>query len=201
MRTTGLTKAQAARRERMVEATLELAIEGGWDAVQMREVSARSEVAIGTLYRYFPSKENLLVSVMLEQIRALADRLGERPARASAGARRVDEVLQRANRSLQAFPPVTTAMIRALVSGNTDVAPVVGRVRDEMRGLLASAYAGGDDVSDADLLRIDLLTDVWLATLISWISGTAEPEVVQPRLTEAVEVLLADREPTANGTT
>ncbi|MEZ5269259.1 MAG: TetR family transcriptional regulator [Microthrixaceae bacterium] len=67
--------------------TLTLAVEGGWGAVQMREVSARADVAIGTLYRYFPSKENLLVSVMLEQIRALADRLNERPPKVDSRSR------------------------------------------------------------------------------------------------------------------
>lgn len=177
----------------MVQTTLALAVEGGWDAVQMREVSARADVAVGTLYRYFPSKENLLVSVMLEQIRALAEQMARRPATADSGAERVDEVLRRANTTLQTYPMVTTAMIRALVSGNTDVAPVVSQVRDEMSGLLAAAYADRGEVTDADRLRIGLLSDVWLATLVSWISGTAAPESVSSRLSDAVGVLLDDR--------
>ena len=80
-RTTTLTQSQQDRRERMLEATAELAHEGGWDAVQMREVAQRSDVALGTLYRYFPSKENLLVSVMIADIEGLADRLAVRPPR------------------------------------------------------------------------------------------------------------------------
>ena len=58
---TSLTQSQNARLTRMLEVTAELALEGGWDAVQMREVAHRAEVALGTLYRYFPSKEYLLV--------------------------------------------------------------------------------------------------------------------------------------------
>lgn len=204
MRSTRLTESQSARRERMLGTTLELAAEGGWDAVQMREVAARADVAIGTLYRYFPSKENLLVSVMLEQIRALSEQISQRPPSAHSSAARVEEVLARANKALQAAPEVTTAMIRALVSGNTDVAPVVGTVRDEMRNLLAAACVVDGtapvpdaaepalpdrDVSDEDLLRIDLLSDVWLATLISWICGTEDAHAVQPRLSEAVGAL------------
>lgn len=196
VRSSGLTEAQAARRERMVDTTLVLAIEGGWDAVQMREVAARADVAIGTLYRYFPSKENLLVSVMLDQIRDLAGHLAERPSTSGSGAQRVDRVLSRANRSLQAFPMVTTAMIRALVSGNTDVAPVVSQVRDEMRDLLATAFAGGTEVSGVNLVKIDLLNDVWLATLVSWISGTVGDEAVSQKLSEAVEVLLGNGQDT-----
>jgi AcrR family transcriptional regulator len=170
----------------MLANSLELAAEGGWDAVQMREVAARSNVAIGTLYRYFPSKENLLVSVMLQQIRDLSELISQRPPSGEQSAARVEEVLARANKALQSTPEVTTAMIKALVSGNTDVAQVVAMVRDEMRGLLAFAYHGSDAVSEDDLLRIDLLSDIWLATLISWICGIEEAGAVQARLGEAV---------------
>ena len=60
--TSTLTAAQAARRERVVRAALELAAEGGYDAVQMRDVASRSEVALGTIYRYFSSKDHLLAA-------------------------------------------------------------------------------------------------------------------------------------------
>ena len=36
-------------------------LKGGYDAVQMRTVAERADVALGTLYRYFPSKIHLLV--------------------------------------------------------------------------------------------------------------------------------------------
>ena len=57
-----LTPVQRERRRRIIDAAMELAAEGGYDAVQMREVAARAEVALGTLYRYFASKERLLVA-------------------------------------------------------------------------------------------------------------------------------------------
>ena len=40
-----LTKSQAARRERVIRAAQELASDGGYDAVQMRDVASRGEVA------------------------------------------------------------------------------------------------------------------------------------------------------------
>ena len=42
-------------------------------------VAGDADVALGTLYRYFPSKEHLLVSAMLRQIADLADRLAVKP--------------------------------------------------------------------------------------------------------------------------
>src|SRR4029434_3569150 len=52
-----LTNSQEARRQRVILTALELAAEGGYDAVQMRDVAARANVALGTIYRYFSSKD------------------------------------------------------------------------------------------------------------------------------------------------
>jgi AcrR family transcriptional regulator len=185
-----LTESQTARRERMLAVALELATAGGWDGVQMREVASRADVALGTLYRYFPSKEHLLVSLMLDQVRGLADGLAVRPPKGDDSVERVIDVLRRANRALESQPEVTTAMIRALVSGNTDVAPVVASVRDEMRRIISDALLE-DDPDDAErLLRIDLLSDVWLAAVVSWITGSAGIESVVPRMGDATRVIL-----------
>src|SRR5277367_6168901 len=48
-----LTRAQQARRQRVIDAAMTLALEGGYEAVQMRDVAARADVAMGTVYRYF----------------------------------------------------------------------------------------------------------------------------------------------------
>jgi AcrR family transcriptional regulator len=53
--------AQQDRHRRILDATISLASEGGFDAVQMRAVAERADVALGTLYRYFPSKIHLRV--------------------------------------------------------------------------------------------------------------------------------------------
>lgn len=59
--------AQRDRRKRILDATLALASKGGYDAVQMRAVAERADVAVGTLYRYFPSKVHLLVSALARE--------------------------------------------------------------------------------------------------------------------------------------
>ncbi len=59
--------AQRERRRRILGATIALTSQGGFDAVQMRAVAERADVALGTLYRYFPSKIHLLVSALARQ--------------------------------------------------------------------------------------------------------------------------------------
>src|SRR6476620_6340069 len=87
-----LARSQAARRRRVIDATLELAAGGGFDGVQMRDVAAEAGVALGTVYRYFESKERLLLEANLEQVDALRARISEHPPKGVTPADRVVDV-------------------------------------------------------------------------------------------------------------
>ena len=89
----------AARRRRLVEAAVALATEGGYEAVQMRDVAARAEVALGTLYRHYSSKDQLLLAALAAQADELRCRLDQRPPRGATPADRVSEGLRRACRA------------------------------------------------------------------------------------------------------
>ena len=81
----------------MLDATLALADKGGFDAVQMRDVATEAGVALGTVYRYFSSKERLLLEANVEQVEALGAGLLEPTRRRERRpADRVVDVLRRA---------------------------------------------------------------------------------------------------------
>ncbi len=59
-----LPPAQRKRWDQIVRAALELLEHGEYDQIQVRDVAQRADVALGTLYRYFASKEHLYAAVM-----------------------------------------------------------------------------------------------------------------------------------------
>ncbi|MGW0365798.1 TetR/AcrR family transcriptional regulator [Streptomyces sp. NPDC002990] len=60
--TTGLRENKKLRTRRQLAATaLELFLERGFDAVSVADVAAAAEVSKPTLFRYFPSKEDLVL--------------------------------------------------------------------------------------------------------------------------------------------
>ena len=183
-----LTQSQLARQERMLEVASRLATEGGFDAVQMRAVAADADVALGTLYRYFPSKEHLLVSAMLRQIADLADRLAVRPPTGDTPLDRLIDVLRRASQSLQSQRNFTLAVVRALASGDETVAPAVREVRVAMREIILGAIGG--EPSDRDHVVAEVLEEVWLSALVSWISGVDDAASVPRKLEDAARLLL-----------
>ena len=52
-----------------------MVLSGGFDGLAMRDVATTADVALGTLYRYFPSKEYLLVSMMADEVELSAGTL------------------------------------------------------------------------------------------------------------------------------
>ena len=121
MTTSGST-AQRDRRKRILDATIALASKGGFDAVQMRAVAERADVALGTLYRYFPSKIHLLVSALARQFEETETSLGRKPIPGETPADRVSCVLTRATRGLQRDPHLTEALTRAFMFADSTVA-------------------------------------------------------------------------------
>src|SRR3954452_18309962 len=91
----------AQRRRRLLAAATALAAEGGYDAVQMRDVAARAEVALGTLYRHYSSKDQLLLAALAEQATTLRERLQHRPPRGNTPADRLAGARRRAGRALE----------------------------------------------------------------------------------------------------
>jgi AcrR family transcriptional regulator len=54
---------KAATRERIVSAALDQVAEGGYDSASVQAVAGRARVAVGTVYRHFPSKAELFAEV------------------------------------------------------------------------------------------------------------------------------------------
>ena len=62
----GMPAWQLARRQRIVEAALRALEQQEYEQIQIRDVAQAADVALGTLYRYFSSKEHLYAAVLQE---------------------------------------------------------------------------------------------------------------------------------------
>ena len=188
------TAAQRDRRSRIVQAALALASRGGYDDVQMREVAERSGVALGTLYRYFPSKVHLLVNAMGHELERMSTRLQRRTVPGGTPSERVAWVLERATRSLQKDPNLTEAMIRAMMAADASVAVEVAAVRAQMTGLISEAIRGGDEAGPDDVEYAGILQDVWFARQIAWLGGRISSADVWLDIERAIRLVLRDHD-------
>jgi AcrR family transcriptional regulator len=174
----------------LLAAATALAAEGGYDAVQMRDVAARAEVALGTLYRHYASKNQLLLALLADQALTLRKSLDQRPPRGNAPADRVADVLRRATRALERQPRVTQAMVAAMSVSDDSAAPVKLEINETLRAIIIDAV-GGTPVTDLDDI-VRVLGSVWFAELTFWSGALIDAEAMGDNLARAAALLLAN---------
>jgi TetR/AcrR family transcriptional regulator, cholesterol catabolism regulator len=189
-----LTDSQRARRRRIIEAAVALASKGGYDGVQMRDVAEGAGVALGTLYRYFPSKVHLLVAAMREQTEQLRSGIHKRPFEADTAQERVLHILRRATRALERDPNLTGAMLRALMFADSSAASDADAVSWNVMDLIVRAISGeGQEASSEEEAIARVLEQVWHSSLLSWLSGRTSSRQLYQNLEVASRLLLRDR--------
>ena len=181
--------AQRERRKRILDATLVLASKGGYDAVQMRAVAERADVALGTLYRYFPSKIHLLVSGLVREFESTKDKLDKRPVPGDTPADRIIYVLNRVTRNMQREPLLTEAITRAFMFADPSVATEVNAVAALMERMLTDAMHEGEPTEDERAIA-RVIGDVWLSNLVAWVTRRASAADVTRQLELAARLLL-----------
>jgi AcrR family transcriptional regulator len=137
-----------ANRDKLVAAARSLFTEKSTSA-PLEEVAERAGVGVGTLYRHFPERSDLIAAVFRHEIDACAD-----AAPIVAAEHPPFEALARWLQRYAAFITAKRGLAPALHSGNPAYEPLreyfEQRVRPALRPLLESAMAAGEVRSDVD---------------------------------------------------
>ncbi|MFT7021445.1 MAG: AcrR family transcriptional regulator [Rhodococcus sp. (in: high G+C Gram-positive bacteria)] len=186
------SNAQRERRKRILDSTLALASKGGYEAVQMRAVAERADVAVGTLYRYFPSKVHLLVSALAREFERIESRRKMPPGQTPQ--ERMHLILGQITRAMQRDPLLTEAMTRAFMFADASAAAEVDQVGRLMDRLFAKAMSDGEP-TELQLSIARVISDVWLSNLVAWLTRRSSATDVAARLELTVDLLLGGDKP------
>ncbi len=187
------SNAQRERRRRILDATIALASEGGFDAVQMREVADNADVALGTLYRYFPSKIHLLVTALGRQFERAEVLSRSRPIPGDTPHERVMAILGTTTTALQRQPQLTEALTRAFMFADSSVADEIHDVGMRLTSMITHAIGGTDETrepTEEDTAIVRVIGDVWLSGLMGWVTGRTTAAEVTKSVDVAVRLLL-----------
>ena len=148
-------RADAQRNtDALLEAALAVFATSGVDA-PVREIAAKAGVGVGTVYRHFPQRSDLIAAVFRHQVDACADAAPVLATEHGPG-----EALARWMQRYANFIATKRGLATALHSGNpafeTLPAYFQKRLRPALRALLEAAAASGEvraDVEPDELLR------------------------------------------------
>lgn len=170
VRAVGAGKRQVYDRALLLEVSVEVFNDRGYDAASMEDLSRAAGITKSSFYHHVAGKEDLLRAALDRALTALFDVLGEPGAVDGAAAERLRFIIGRQVEVLMAELPYVTLLLR--VRGNTDTerwALSRRRAFDEViAGLVRDAVAEGDVRADVDPLLAARLLSGTVNSLIEW---------------------------------
>jgi AcrR family transcriptional regulator len=187
---------QRRRRERIVTAALELLEQGEeYERIQIRDVAERAEVALGTLYRYFTSKEHLYAAVLLEWSETFRFKSERGDRGAGSDEARLRLRLRRAIRAFERRPQFLRAEILLETSNDENARALFQRFADRHQDVMRAAL---HDVAPQDAAAIVETTSmVMAARLRSWALGRATIADVHASVDRTIDLIFSPRRPGA----
>ena len=170
---------------------MRMAHEGGYEAVQMRAVADRADVAMGTIYRYFKGKDDLLIAGLHEWVTLVRVRLESEPVAGETAQERLATVLSSAARATDSAPVLLGALITALSTTDPAAAEYKLGIEREVQQLVVTAIGDDTDIDAIGAARV--LGHVWHSAINRWVGGLAPAGSVETELRHAVEMLVPSR--------
>jgi AcrR family transcriptional regulator len=184
------------KRSRILETAIELAEKGGFDNVRLRDVAAQAEVALGTLYKRFPSKESILVAALELEAEKLEKRLMKKAAEGETELDRVINFFDQVTKQLFRKPNLGRAILRALTSGDAELTSQVAAFHQRMTNMIVASMRGslaGDLVpesSNQELMVAFIMQQIWFSALVGWMGGLITKPMVLDQLRITLSLVL-----------
>ena len=174
---------------------MELAEQGGFEAVRLRDVAAHAGVALGTVYRRFRGKQDLLLAA-LESL--VADHLAEserQPVSGPTPLERVVRFFELTTARLCDRPKLARAVVRAIATGEPELTQKIAAFHTLMEEMITAALRGHGAArvtspSERERGLAFVLQQVWFASLIGWAGGLHGRVVIAEQVRTAAALLL-----------
>jgi AcrR family transcriptional regulator len=177
-RTEKVTRRLAARRDAIMAAAREVAAERGMAAVQIVPVARRAGIAAGTVYRYFPSKTDMVAALMTafseREIAAMREAADRAPGPLSALAAAIATF---AGRALAARRLAWAVLAEPVVAEIAEIRIAYRRaLAAEIAARLAAAIAARHLPEQDTALAVPALVGALIEGLIGPLAPEAPPD-------------------------
>lgn len=185
------------RSDRIIRVAMELAERDGFEAVRLRDLAAKADVALGTVYRRFSCKEDILAAALAQQVQLLKQGIESHPFEGGSREERLTVFFTNVTRILADQPKLTAAMLRTVASGVPDLAERVLRYQDTMVEIIVIVMRGDaakGPAADDEVFLAKMLQNIWFAALVGWTGGLFDAEEVIRQVVSGMKVLIKGME-------
>jgi AcrR family transcriptional regulator len=182
-----LRRDQLARRQRIVRTALRALANSDYDQVKISEVARDSGVALGTLYRYFASKEHLFAAAFVEWQGALKKKLEKERPRGESEAERLRDVFHQTIRAFQLQPQFYRVVMMLNATTDTYAADLYQSVTSQFHDTVQMALSGPFDADHEAIFGT--VNSVLDGSLRSWVMNRATIGDVYANVDNAIRLI------------
>ena len=139
---------QAARRQRIIDAASSLLKDRDYEQIQVRDVAAAADFAVGTVYRYFSSKDHLYAAVLESWGRGFGT--ASRAVVAADPLARLETRMRTVLESFEKRPRFFRVLMLLLGSTDPSAIALLRQFRESIQGLVQADLAELDPEGAAD---------------------------------------------------
>ena len=196
------TPAQHGRYERILAAAAAMLATGGEDMLQMKELAQRAKVSLATLYRYFPSKDHVLLAIAYDRYENALRRVSGEPPNGATVQDRVTNHLLREFQAGQRDQKLTATLTRVLTDTRRDYSPIIRQVVGLHMTVLQQVAVAGRPLSHEQRRRLLIALEVFSAASRRWLAGVSSAAEARFEIRMGCHLLsapglFADEEPPA----
>jgi TetR/AcrR family transcriptional regulator, cholesterol catabolism regulator len=180
---------QRARRDRIVKAALRRLVSSDYDSIKVSDVAKDAKVALGTLYRYFTSKEHLFAAVFYEWQESFGRQIQASPPAAGSEGARLREFLGRTIRAFQVQPQFYKLLLVIQMTSDPYAAEIYVSLDQGFRRIFDSALGPTAESArdrDAIFATVECVLDKHLAR---WVVGRCSIEDAYEAVDEAIRLI------------
>src|ERR1700678_4431392 len=122
-----LNAAQQQRRQRLIDAGLALLQRQDFERIQVKDVAEEADVALGTLYSYFSSKEHLFAEVLVQWAATLRASIARHPLDGVTPQEKLTQAFHRSVRAFQRQPQLARLVATLQLSSDPFATEIVAR--------------------------------------------------------------------------
>ncbi|MCA0455158.1 MAG: TetR/AcrR family transcriptional regulator [Chloroflexi bacterium] len=169
-----LTPKAQETRQRIFDTAVKLFMEKGYEETTMREIAAEAECSLGLAYRYFESKEVVVIQLYRQLAANTKERIAALPELSIA--ERFYHVMNEVMQEISPFRPVWQGIFGGALNPNSPYGVLGDRtadIRREMKGVFMQLVTEADDApkKPEQVAAMGMLLYVaYLMTLLFWIS-------------------------------
>src|ERR1700733_2260959 len=183
-----LTQDQLARRQRILDAGLALLESNEYERIQIKDVAEEADVALGTLYHYFSSKEHLFAEVLVKWAATLKASLTRHPPQGLTPREKLTEALHRSVRAFQHQPQLARLIASLELSSDPFATEILERMDQTTSSVYMELLEGVEPRRARTIVRtVDSVLD---SQLRAWSAGRLSITGLYEHLSRRIDPIL-----------